>query len=266
MKRKIAFFDIDGTLISEKADAIPDSAVIAIREARERGHYMFINTGRTFCNVEQRVRDIGFDGFVCGCGTNIYYHGEELFYLPQTREVTEQILAAARRLDVDIFFESREENVPDLSRPFHNPTAKKLYYMYKGRHYDMSHHPDADDFICDKFIIWYERAEQLSEFRKVSDVHFDCIDREPGFCEFVPHGYSKATGIQFLLEQFGIDNEDAYAFGDSNNDLPMLLYVPHSVAMGNSMPEELKKQVSYVTDKASEDGIAKALKALGFLD
>ena len=32
--KKIAFFDIDGTLTSEKSGAIPDSAVMAIREAR----------------------------------------------------------------------------------------------------------------------------------------------------------------------------------------------------------------------------------------
>jgi hypothetical protein len=59
--------------------------------------------------------------------------------------------------------------------------------------------------------------------------------------------------------------ENAYAFGDSNNDLPMLLYVPHSVAMGNAMPESLFEQVKHVTSRASEDGIAKALETLGFL-
>jgi hypothetical protein len=45
----------------------------------------------------------------------------------------------------------------------------------------------------------------------------------------------------------------------------MLLYVPHSVAMGNAMPESLFEQVKHVTSRASEDGIAKALETLGFL-
>ena len=59
--------------------------------------------------------------------------------------------------------------------------------------------------------------------------------------------------------------ENAYAFGDSNNDLPMLLCVPNSVAMGNSLPTSLFDQVSYVTTKSSEDGIKIALEQFGFI-
>jgi hypothetical protein len=265
MSKKIAFFDIDGTLTSEKDGSIPDSAVLAIRAAREQGNLMFINTGRCFQNVEQRFRDIGFDGYVCGCGTNIYYHDEELLYVSQSHEITTELLQQARKTDVDIVFESREEVVFDMTRPLHHPDAKKQYYQYRERHYDMSHNPEAADFFCDKFVIWYQEESQLTEFREVSDRYFDCIDRGGTFREFVPYHYSKATGIRFLVDHFGLQLENAYAFGDSNNDLPMLQYVPHSVAMGNAEPEELKEKVSYVTTKASEGGIAYALEHLGFL-
>ena len=263
--RKIAFFDIDGTLTSEKDGSIPDSAVLAIREARANGHLMFINTGRCFQNVEERFRAIGFDGYVCGCGTNIYYQGKELLYVNQTHETVMELLAQARKTDVDILFESRQEVVFDLSRPLHHPDAKRQYYAFRERHYDMSHELESEDYICDKFVIWFERDEQLTEFRKVSDRLFECIDRGGNFREFVPYHYSKATGIQFLLDHFALPKENAYAFGDSNNDLPMLLYVPHSVAMGNATPETLFEQVSYVTANASDDGIAKALRELNFL-
>ena len=65
----IVFFDLDGTLISDdEAYIIPDSAVNAIHKAQENGHLMYVDTGRTVMNVEQRIRDIGFDGYVCGCG------------------------------------------------------------------------------------------------------------------------------------------------------------------------------------------------------
>ena len=43
--KKIAFFDIDGTLTSEIDGSIPESAVYAIRAARANGNLMFINTG-----------------------------------------------------------------------------------------------------------------------------------------------------------------------------------------------------------------------------
>ena len=43
--KKIAFFDIDGTLTSEIDGSLPKSAINAIRHARTFGHLMFINTG-----------------------------------------------------------------------------------------------------------------------------------------------------------------------------------------------------------------------------
>ena len=114
------------------------------------------------------------------------------------------------------------------------------------------------------FVIWYQTEDQLTEFRKVSDAHFTCIDRGGTFREFVPHGFSKATGIQYLLDYYHLDKSNAYAFGDSNNDLPMLNYVPNSIAMGNSDPKSLFNEVSYVTGKASEDGIKQALAYFKF--
>lgn len=262
--KKIAFFDIDGTLTSEKNGSIPDSAVTAIRAARANGNLMFINTGRCFQNVEERFRAIGFDGYVCGCGTNIYYNNQELLYTGQSHEVTMQILEQARKTKVDLLFESKTEVVFDMARPLQHPEAERQYYSFKAKHYDMSHNPEAEDFTCDKFVIWFQKDNQLKEFRKVSDLYFDCIDRGGTFREFVPHHYSKATGIQFLLDYFGIKKENAYAFGDSNNDLPMLDFVPNSVAMGNADPKSLFEKVSYVTTKASEDGIKKALEHFSF--
>ncbi|MEE1012911.1 MAG: HAD-IIB family hydrolase [Clostridia bacterium] len=262
--RKIAFFDIDGTLTSEINGEIPDSAITAIRAARANGHLMFINTGRCFQNVEKRFRDVGFDGYVCGCGTNLYCNGKEILHIAQTHETTLKLLKKARELDIDILFESRKEVAFDLYKPLRHPDAIRQYESFASRYYDMPEDLENPNFFCDKFVIWYERPEQLSAFREVSDPQFECIDRGGTFREFVPHGYSKATGIQYVLDYYGIDKKDAYAFGDSNNDLPMLTYLPNSVAMGNAAPTSLFDIVSHVTTNASEDGISLALKHLEF--
>ena len=265
MQRKIAFFDIDGTLTSEVDGSIPDSAIQAIREARANGHLMFINTGRCFQNVEQRFRDIGFDGYVCGCGTNIYCDGRDVFYHPQNHETIMTILETARKADVDILFESRKEVCFDLTRPLRHPKALYHYKEFKRQGYDMPEDLENPNFFSDKFVIWYEKAEQLDTFRNVSDKWFDCIDRGGTFREFVPHGFSKATGIQFVLDHYGLLADVAYAFGDSNNDLTMLSYLKNSVAMGNAQPPSLKELVSYVTTNAGQDGIRNALKHFDFI-
>lgn len=130
--KKIAFFDIDGTLTSEIDGSIPESAVYAIRAARANGNLMFINTGRCFQNVEQRFRDVGFDGFVCGCGTDIYCDGAEILHVAQTHETVMKLLLAAREWDIDILFESRKEVAFDLARPLRHPDARRRMRRLKN--------------------------------------------------------------------------------------------------------------------------------------
>ncbi len=268
MNRKVAFFDIDGTLTSEIDGSVPQNTKEAIRRARENGHLMFINTGRCMQNVEERFREIGFDGYVCGCGTNIYCSKdgklEELLYIEQSHKIVSEILTHARNFSLDLLFESKKEVVFDTKQPLITPGGIRQYDSFIKHNYDMSHNPEADDFTCDKFVIWFNDINDLAEFRKVSDKYFTCIDRGGEFREFVPHGYSKATGIQFIIDHYGLSLDDAYALGDSNNDLSMLTYVKHSIAMGNSFPTSLFDQVTYVTAKSSENGIGQALKHFGF--
>ena len=66
---KALFFDIDGTLLSEKTHTIPQSAVEALAEARRRGHLVFINTGRVYAQVTFLENQVETDGCLCGCGT-----------------------------------------------------------------------------------------------------------------------------------------------------------------------------------------------------
>ena len=63
-ERCMLFFDIDGTLITTDGKrTFPESAKRALREARERGHLVYINTGRVMENVDDFIREVGFDGY-----------------------------------------------------------------------------------------------------------------------------------------------------------------------------------------------------------
>lgn len=262
--KKIAFFDIDGTLTSEIDGSVPASAREAIRRAREAGNLMFLNTGRCFQNVEPRFKEVGFDGYVCGCGTHVVIGDSHPLYVTQPADRIHKIIDIARQAQVDLLLESRYMVMFDYSHPLTHPVAIRQNQHFIDRGYPMNTDIDAPDFTCDKFVFWYQNQEQLAKVRTVSDEWFDCIDRNETFKEFVPKGYSKATGIQYVLDYYGLPLEAAYAFGDSNNDLPMLEYVRHSVAMGNSEPANLKEKVAHVTTNASDNGIANALEELGF--
>ena len=94
-------------------------------------------------------------------------------------------------------------------------------------------------------------------FRREIGKYFEIIDRGNGFYENVPLGFSKATAIDIILEKLGIPLENAYAIGDSANDLPMLRAVPNSIAMGGA--ETIYPYVSYITTSLMENGIYNAL-------
>lgn len=269
MERKIAFFDIDGTLTSELDGSILPSTKAAVKKARSNGHIMFINSGRCMQNIEKRFLEIGFDGIISGCGTNIYCEEngtlQELLYVPQTHAVTYEILTHARKFKLDLLFENKNYVRFDTQKPLLTEGGKRQYNAFLCRNYDMSQNPEDETFICDKFVVWFTNMEDLSAFRQVSDQYFECIDRGGNFREFVPIGYSKATGIQFVLDHYQIPIENSYSFGDSNNDLPMLHYTKHSIAMGNAIPPSLFDQVTYVTAKSSQNGIQQALEHYGFI-
>lgn len=82
--------------------------------------------------------------------------------------------------------------------------------------------------------------------------------------EVVQKGQSKAQGMKIVLRQLGFTAEDAFAFGDGANDLPMLREAGTSVLMGNA-PRELWKEADYVTAPITENGLAKALKHFGLI-
>ena len=76
--QKLLFFDIDGTLLTAYPWTIPDSTQQALKAARKNGHLLFINSGRTYTMLPDMIREMNFDGYVCGCGSQIYLHDKLL--------------------------------------------------------------------------------------------------------------------------------------------------------------------------------------------
>ena len=60
MRKKVIFFDIDGTLITEDTQIIPESTILSLKKAKENGHLLFINTGRTYCSIPNKINDLKF--------------------------------------------------------------------------------------------------------------------------------------------------------------------------------------------------------------
>ena len=80
-----------------------------------------------------------------------------------------------------------------------------------------------------------------------------------GLVEISPRGVTKATGLAEVARRHGVSAGDVVAFGDMPNDLEMLRWAGHGVAMGNAHPA-LLDVADEVTASNGEDGLALVLE------
>lgn len=264
MEKKMLFFDIDGTLIDEEQDIIPESAVRALRRAKEKGHFLFLCSGRCLAIIPDEVMGIGFDGMVGGCGTYIEYEGKELYHHTLSEELQKSVIADLQYCHIDGVLEGKECSA--FRRDYWMPVVKAIFAengtLAKNKSFTARTQCYWDEtFSFDKMALWFDESSDMDRFRTKYAEEFDFILRDPTFYEVVPRGISKASGMQFVCETLGIDKRNTVAFGDSSNDISMLQNAGVSVAMGGGNPI-LFEMVDYVTSAVMEDGIERALKKL----
>lgn len=73
-------------------------------------------------------------------------------------------------------------------------------------------------------------------------------------------GTNKGVALQWLCNHYGLDLDDTYAFGDSENDLDMLTLAGHPYAVSNA-PEKVKA-VAQVVPSNNEGGVITTLKEI----
>ena len=77
-------------------------------------------------------------------------------------------------------------------------------------------------------------------------------------------GIDKSVAARRVMEYYGYTLDEAMAFGDGGNDVPIVRDVGVGVAMGNAC-EELKSVADYITESVDEDGIERALLHFGLI-
>lgn len=257
MDSKILFFDIDGTISDERTGVIPESTIDAIHQAQNNGHLCFINTGRPLAIIEEKIRNIGFDGYICGCGTYIEYQGKTIMHATLDHIIRQTVIKAIFNTKVEAILEGREGSY------FMKNSIMKEVLRFKEnclKEHLKVYEYDQDEVVdFDKMTVFYNDESNIESMKNVLKKYFSIIQRDAYFIEVVPLGYSKASGIAYLLDYLGYDIDDTISFGDSTNDLAMLKYTREAVVMGNGNPAIFDK-ATYITSELSDDGIEKALK------
>lgn len=255
---KIVFLDLDGTLWT--FEQIPDSALLAIAQARKNGHKILTNTGRSRCEVSQALWDLKLDGYCFSAGSEIYLESNRILYEPLGAELVKQIQTVIEEIGIGYSLEGSDMT-------FTNSVDREQMKAFAQTNRVGSCFLDFPDVSTiqekdyDQIMKISLRAENEEDLDYVLSRIPDCVEftRFRGFGgELTLKKYNKATAIQFL-EQYFNNEYESMAFGDSDNDLPMLKYASISVAMGNGT-DSVKEISSYITDPIDENGIYNAFK------
>ncbi|MFG3352884.1 HAD family hydrolase [Streptomyces sp. NPDC048001] len=254
--------DLDGTLLRGD-DTVSQRTREALAAATAAGAAHIVVTGRAVPWTRHILDDLGYQGLaVCGQGAQVYHAGEHRLLTSVTldrqlaglalakieAEVGPLLLAAGRDgLDGDVLigegYRAQEGPLPYV--PMREPSelwAAPLNKIY------IQHPTLGDDALA-------EAA------RATVGSLVDVVMAGPGTVEILPLGLSKATGLSLAARRLGLRAADTIAFGDMPNDIPMVGWAAHGVAMANAH-DTLKAVAHRVTASNEDDGIAVVLEEL----
>ena len=251
---QVVFFDVDGTLLSHKLNAVPQSTRRVLEELKEKGIRRVVATGRHKMELSKLpVRDIEFDGYITLNG-QLCLDGEGGLIAgnPIVGEEKERILRLFREKTLPLMLVEQDA----------------MYLNFVNEHVVLAQQaistpiPPLGEYTGNEIYMAVAFVAQ-EEAAKLTDLLPGCKITEWNQygVDIISRSGGKAAGIRAYLEHTGIDREDTVAFGDGENDIEMLEYVRIGVAMGNG-GDRLKACADYVTSSVDEDGIATAFERL----
>lgn len=263
---KIIALDLDDTLLTEDLTITPRT-VEALRKAAVKGIYVVLASGRLENAMLSYVRTLSIAGsqqgrfLICLNGSSVYdLHLRQQIY---SRVVPVDILkfvyheAAARGLPVQVY------GTDEIFVSFDNEWSERDKNLSKLK---LSVVEDYENFLSkdfSKMVIPFE-PEKLKPFEKFLKESLagkvEIFTSKPYFLEVLPIDSGKGNTLKWLCRELKIPQSQTMVFGDSFNDLSMIEYSAHSVAMCNGQPEILER-ADYVTRfDNNHDGIADFLE------
>lgn len=274
---KIIFLDVDGTLINYHAQC-PDSAKEAVKEARENGHKVYICTGCSKAEIEQRDLP-ALDGMIGGNGAYVEDNGEVIFHHGLSKEDVEKIVNWCKERKLGFYLESNAGMFCNDYMLEQGPQTMVKYATGKGSDLE-SAKQSSSVFLSQMIPLSYEELvrDDVNKISFILSSYQDHLDSKEDFPNLVantwggkgelalfgdlgPKGITKKYAIEVLLDHLKADSKDTISFGDAKIDLSMFELCNTNVAMGNG-GEEIKVAADYITDDVDHDGLYKAFKHL----
>jgi len=257
---KAIFFDVDGTLLSQKQGKVPISTQRALRRVRKKGIKIFIATGRHMIELSKLpVMEIPFNGYLTLNGNLILDENKKAYAgTPISADEVEILSGIFRAKKIPFVMISADKRFIN----YVDDVVVETQASTHGTIPDIGNVSDYDGEKIYQCIAFVQDRE-----RKVLDEILDecsITSWNPTGIDIVARGSGKAAGIAQFIEEQGLDRSEIMAFGDGENDIEMLKFAGVGVAMGNAS-DEVKAAADYVTESVDDNGIENALKHLGLI-
>lgn len=254
---KIVFFDIDGTLLTEKGE-IPYETKESIEQLKKSNVKVVIATGRAPYHLKPIAEELGIDSYVCFNGSYVVYEGKSIVDEPIPTNSVQLLIEFAQKNNHPLVYHGNEEY---YSSYHEHPDIVETYQWLKvdPPSYDPNFWQGNSIY---QVVLCCDSHEENNYHQNFSDIKF--IRSYKRSIDVIPSEYSKARGIESMLRFMGISPSEAVAFGDGLNDKEMLSYVGMGIAMGNAHAE-LKRNANFVTTHVNDRGIQFGLKKIGLI-
>ena len=260
--RWLVALDVDGTLVDYDQRLSPRvrDAVAAVRDA---GHHVVVSTGRSIMGTTRVLADLGLTH-----GAAVLSNGAVTVLLDPAQE-------PGWTLHRTVTFDARPA-VELLRREL--PEALFAVEV-TGVGTRVSGPWPEGELSGELFTVPFEELLDGETTRVVvrspehTPEHFmDLVERiglhgvtyavgYTAWLDLAPEGVSKASALEQVRAELGVDPSRTLAVGDGRNDLEMLAWAARGVAMGNS-PQVVLDAADEVAPDVEQDGLAEVLEDL----
>lgn len=278
---KYLFFDLDGTLAG-KSRRITKETRWAIARAREKGHKVFLCTGRVPASLVGDVREMEIDGIISGAGSFVEINGRYVFEHNMEVQLTRQVMDLFEKNGMMYTLETRDTiyQTPGARDFFASRSLERIRkdpelmrYHEQVRREERVQSIDAFDIKktkVAKMCFIAQRREQLEACVPFLKEYFNIVifskEDEPLINgEIILKECTKGDAIRWLMEYLHGDRKETLGFGDSMNDYQMLEAVELGVVYEGA-PEEVKELAGAYFGEPDEGGIYEVMVRLGLIE